>query len=191
MAMQAREVSALEGEKLYREAELTLQGANIKSMNLLREAGEKFNDASGRGQFLFNLEGLEFCRKAIVPLLKTGMTVKQIQACCHIAARVKKPIETVAELHTVKAELQMSMRLIGLIEQPHHEGQSLINRNLFCTITTAARKFELLLEDLEKDKPMEKWDGDTLEEFLESAQPVKKRIEQAEKMLKKTLGLKE
>jgi len=69
------------------------------------------------------------------------------------------------------------------MDQPHHEGQSLIERNLFCTITTAARKFELLLEDLEKERPMDKWDAAALEEFLESAQPVKKRIEQAEKML--------
>jgi len=183
MALKARTAAALAGEKLYRRAEATLQNANIKSINLLREAGEKFNDASGRNQLFFNLEGLEFCRKSLIPLLKTGMTVKEIQMCCHIAARVKKPIETVAELHAIKAELQMSLRVIGLMDQPHHEGQSLIERNLFCTITTAARKFELLLEDLEKERPMDKWDADALEEFLESAQPVKKRIEQAEKML--------
>lgn len=172
MALKARTTAALSGEKLYRRAEATLQNANIKSINLLREAGEKFNDASGRNQLLFNLEGLEFCRKSLIPLLKTGMTVKEIQMCCHIAARVKKPIETVAELHAIKAELQMSLRVIGLMDQPHHEGQSLIERNLFCTITRAARNFELLMEDLQKQKPLTDWDEETREELKEDLKPI-------------------
>jgi hypothetical protein len=184
MARKARTTAVKAGAKLFIKARHTMASAQIDTVNLLRAAGEKFNQAAGKNQLLFNLEGLEFCRKEFLPLLKPcGMGIKEIQACVHIASRVRKPIKTAEELGAVKQELQMSLRVLGLIEQPHHEGQSLIERNLFCTLTTATRKFELLLDDMEREKPMAQWGREALDEFLETAAPVEAVFVKARKLL--------
>jgi hypothetical protein len=176
MARKARSAAVKAGEKLFIRARNKMVTAQIDTVNLLRAAGEKFNQASGRNQLLFNLEGLEFCRKEILPLLKSGIGLKEVQACVHIANRLPAPIKTADELGAVKQELQMSLRILGLVDKAHHEGQSLIERNLFCTVTTAARKFELTFEDLEKEKPVEDWDPDAMDEFLETIAPMESII---------------
>lgn len=192
MARKARQTAARAGEKLYVRCRKLRTLTDIKSINLLRAAGGKFNEASGRNQLLFNLAGLEFCRKEIMPLLKTGMTIKQVQMCCHIANRVNKPIETEGELHAVKAELQLSLRVMGLLEESHHEGQSLLARNLYCTLATKARQFELTWGELEKESPMRDWNRNELDEFLETVGPpvmlVAAKLEEA-KRLRKALGV--
>ena len=182
MARKARVTAVREMERLITRAKDAMTTGQIKGINLLREAGEKANQAAGRTQMLFNLEGLEFCRREILPLLKSGITLKEIQLAVHIRSKLEKPIESADELKAFKAICKDSQVLMGFADPGTREGQSLIERNLFCTITTAARKFELLLEDLEKEKPMDEWESDTLDEFLETAAPVKEKIERAEKL---------
>ena len=187
LAKKARVTAVRQMEKLIVRAKDALTSGQIKGINLLREAGEKANQAAGRNQLLFNLEGLEFCRKEILPLIKSGITLKEIQLAVHIRAKLEKPIESAEELKAFKAECKASQVLMGFADESTREGQSLIERNLFCTLTTAARKFELLLEDLEKEKPMEEWESDALDEFLESTVPVQAKIEKA-KQLKEAMA---
>ena len=189
LARQARRNAVLAGERLYARCRRLRTLTDVKSINLLRAAGDKFNEASGRNQLLFNLAGLEFCRKEILPLLKTGMTLKQVAMCCHVANRVPAPI-TEAELPAVKAELQLSLRVMGLLDEAHHEGQSLIERNLFCTLATKARQLVLTWDDLEKESPMAAWDVAELDEFLATVAPVREKIAAAERLRQtKTVAL--
>ena len=189
LARQARRNAVLAGERLYVRCRRLRTLTDVKSINLLRAAGDKFNEASGRNQLLFNLAGLEFCRKEILPLLKTGMTLKQVAMCCHVANRVPAPI-TEAELPAVKAELQLSLRVMGLLDEAHHEGQSLIERNLFCTLATKARQLVLTWDDLEKESPMAAWDVAELDEFLATVAPVREKIAAAERLRQtKTVAL--
>lgn len=155
----------------------------IECINQLRAAGEDFKAAAGRTQLVFNLETVEFFRAKILPHLPPGMELPQVQACVQIAAHVKEPIKTREDLKSAKAELQLAFQALGLIEKPIREGnQNLIERNLFCTFTTGARRLEIVLEDIEKELPLEKWDPPALDEFLDTLVPLVNLFERAKKI---------
>ena len=177
LAKKARVTAVRQMEKLIVRAKDALTSGQIKGINLLREAGEKANQAAGRNQLLFNLEGLEFCRKEILPLIKSGITLKEIQLAVHIRAKLEKPIESADELKAFKAECKASQVLMGFADESTREGQSLIERNLFCTFTTAVRKFEISIEELEKELPIDRWDEQARIEFLETSEPAVAKIQ--------------
>lgn len=177
MAKKARATAFHQGESLVLRAKDAMTGGQIKGINLLREAGEKFNQAAGRSQLLFNLEGLEFCRRDLLPLAKHGITLEEIQLAVHIRAKLEKPIESAEELKAFKAECKASQVLMGFADKSTREGQSLIERNLFCTFTTAVRKFEISIEELEKELPIDRWDEQARIEFLETSEPAVAKIQ--------------
>jgi len=182
MARTARIAAVRQMETLIQRAKDAMTSGQIKGINLLREAGEKANQAAGRSQLLFNLEGLEFCRKEILPLIKSGITLKEIQLAVHIRAKLEKPIESADELKAFKAECKASQVLMGFADESTRGDQSLIERNWFCTLTTAARKLEQSVGELEKELPMDQWESDALDEFLETTVPVVAMVEKAKKL---------
>lgn len=155
----------------------------IKCVNELREAGESINRASGRDQLLFSLEGKEFCRKELLPLLPPGMGMDQVRACCHIASHVKKPIQTREELRALKQEMQMAFKSLGMIESTKRpELQSAVTRNLFSDWVNKSTGLYLVMDELEKEEPMDRWTPEKLDEFLETSLPMKERILRAERL---------
>ena len=156
----------------------------IGTVNDLRECGLALQQMSGtRTQLLFDLAGKEFIRREILPHLPAGVAMEHIQACVEISKRVPAPISTREELKLVRQEIQMAFIALGLEEAPHRkELQNAIARNLFSDFVSSAAGLNVLFEKLEREEPMEGWPDEKLDEFLESAQPVKEKILRAERL---------
>jgi len=164
-------------------AAMNIGELEVVCLNRLREAGIQFNIACGREQLIFTVEGREFCRKELLPHLPPEMDIAAIQACVHIANNVPKPIETREELKAVKAELQLAFQALGLADAPRRkELQTAHARNLFSDFVNKFAAVKLTLDELETEQPMDKWPSAKLDEFIENAQPVKAKIERAEKL---------
>lgn len=156
-------------------------------INRLREAGLELITACGREQLLFSLEGKEFCRRELLPFLPE-MDLAKVQVCVHIANTVKTPLANQEELRAVRPELQLAFQMFGLADAPRRkELQTAHARNLFSDFVSRATSLKLLFDELEQEEPMAQWPPDKLDEFLETAQPVKEKIERAEKL---RLGIK-
>lgn len=190
MAKKARKAAIRAAGAHWREATKAaadVGSLQIECLNQMRASGEKILEACGRTQLSFNLEVCEFVRREILPHLPPGMEINGVKACVHIASRFKDDIKTVEDLRGAKSELQLAFTALGIIEPRRHEGQSMIDRNLFCTVTMASRKLVISFEDLQKEMPMEEWSGEALDEILESLHPIRELITRIEKV---RLGLK-
>ena len=162
-----------------------MQAREMSCINHLRRAGEFINRAAGREQLLFNLEGFEFAREHLLPLLP-GMTVEQVRACVHIARTVKEDVTTPEQLKSVRHEMQLGFQALGLADPPRRkELQSAQARNLFSDFVSRTAGLGVLFEELEEEEPMEQWPPDKLQEFLDSVVPVREKIERAEKLCAK------
>lgn len=185
MATKARKLACRQAAAHWREASKAaadIGSLEIECINQMRAAGEKILEACGRTQLVFNLDVKEFVRKKLLPHLPPGMELPQVQACVQIAAHVKEPIKTRDELKSVKAEMQLAFQALGLLEPPRRGEQSRIERNVFCEFVTKARNVEIVIESLEKDLPLEKWDPPALDEFLETLVPIVGLYERAKKI---------
>ena len=186
MSRRARKNACADAGRHWKRAEAAASNIGeleIVCLNELRSVGEKINQAAGRDQLLFNIKGAEFCRKEILPLLPEGMLLQQVQACVHIANTIKTPIETRAELEAVRPELQLAFQALGLASAPRRkELQSPVAQNLFSDFVNRTASLGMLFEELETEEPMDHWPPEKLDEFLETAEPVKEKIERAESL---------
>ena len=186
MSRTARQSACTEAGKLWLKATAaatSIGELEIDCVNRLREAGLKINQACGREQLSFNLEGKEFCRREILPLLPAGMDLAAVHTCVHLANHLKQPVATREELRAIKPELQLAFQTLGLVEAPRRkELQTAHGRNLFSDFVSRTLGLRALFEELEKEEPMETWPAPKLDEFLESTLPVKERIERAERL---------
>lgn len=160
-----------------------IKAAEIDCINSIRAVGLALNQASGREQLQFTLEGKEFAREKLLPHLPPDMTMKVLQACCHVANTLLSEIKTHDELKAYKAEFHQAMLALGVSELPKRKAlQSAHVKNLFSNFVTAAMSLDCLFDELEEEQPMETWPADKLDEFLVSAMPIKAKILKAEKI---------
>lgn len=155
----------------------------VDRLNQLREAGLQFNIGSGREQLSFNIDGIEFTRKEILPLMPDGIGVEQVHACVLIANKMKQPATSPAEVDVLERQFQAEFEMLGLV--PSHkrkELQSSHARNLFSEFVNITSGLAVKLTDLEKEEPMAAWPAFKLDEFLQTAQPIKEKIQLAEKL---------
>lgn len=161
--------------------------SEMDCINLMREAGIKFNIISGHEQMIFNMEGVEFCRREIIPHLPPGMDMNNIKVCVHLASSMKQPIKTRDELRAARSELQLVFHALGLGDSPKRkEIQQHHARNLFAEFVSSTASLSLLFDKIESEVPMEQWPADKLDEFMESARPIKEKIQRAESLRQKT-----
>ena len=174
----------------YKEATAEIGSLRVDRLNRLREAGLQFNIGSGREQLAFNIEGIEFTRKEILPLMPDGIGVEEVHACVLIANKMKEPAKTPAEVDALERQFQVEFEMLGLV--PSHkrkELQSSHARNLFSEFVNITSGLTVKMTDLEKEEPMERWPAFKLDEFLETTVPVVAMVEKA-KQLRMKAGMK-
>lgn len=167
----------------FRNVTMNIGELRVTQLNQLRAAGQQFNLGCGREQLSFNLEGLEFARKEILPFMPEGIGVNEIHACVLIAAKMPEPAKTPAEVDSLTRQFQHEFEMLGLA--PSHKRKELQNphaRNLFSDFVNRAAGLGVLFEELEKEEAMESWPPDKLDEFLTTTQPVKEKILRAERL---------
>jgi hypothetical protein len=184
---EARAEAAKEGGGLLAKAmELMDNSADlhVAAVNAAREAGQRFNVASGREQLVFTVEGMSFARTHILPHLPAGCDLRHVRLAVHLAQILPEPLRSREELPQVKHELQQLLAVSGLGEAPHRrELQSAHARNLFSDFVSGAGGMRKLIEQLEKEEPMEEWPQTKLDEFLVSVKPIRERITLAERLM--------
>jgi hypothetical protein len=164
------------------EAKKEIEREKIRAFNELREAGIKLNEASGREQLTFNLNGKDFVRKELLTHLPDGMTLSQVQCCCHIANTVQEPVKTIEELRVEEEKMQ------PFFEEHFGESKKKIvltshaAKNLFSTIVTKTQDWSNIFDELVEEEPIEKWSGEQLDEFIEKTRPIVERRDQAIKI---------
>lgn len=167
----------------YKVATAEIGTLRVDRLNQLREAGLQFNIGSGREQLAFNIEGVEFTRKEILPLMPEGIGVEEVHACVLIANKMKEPARTPAEVDALERQFQAEFEMLGLVaSHKRKELQSSHARNLFSEFVNITSGLAVKLTDLEKEEPMDKWPAFKLDEFLQTAQPIKEKITRAEKL---------
>lgn len=183
----AREAAAKAGAAALEKARTTagnIGELEVACLNRLIEAGKQFNIACGREQLLFTTEGFEFARREILPHLAQGMTLDHVRAAVKLANQHPEPLRDVAELKSVKRELQGIMVLFDLAATPARgQLQNAHARNFFADVVSQFANSRVLFEKLEAASPMESWPREKLEEFITTAQPVEDRIVRAKKLL--------
>ena len=186
MSLRARRTAfqkAAEYLEAYKANCVEIGALRVSRMNSLREAGQQFNIGSGREQLSFGLDGIEFTRKEILPLMPEGIGINEVHACVLIAAKMPLPAQTVAEVDALEKAFQHEFEMLGLTaSHKRKELQSPQARNLFSDFVNITSGLALKLADLEKEEPMEKWPPAKLDEFLQTAQPVKEKISRAESL---------
>jgi len=162
----------------------------IMVLNNLRAAGDQLNIACGREQLVFSVEGLEFCRKELMPFLPKEMTIEHIRGCVTIANHLPAAIQTREEMKAVKPELQLAFQMMGLADAPKRRAlQSPQARNWFSDIVSKFAAVTVTMKELEAEESMDRWPVEKLDEFLTEAQPVKDKILEAERLRKATAGI--
>lgn len=183
----ARKAAAETAGKLLTDAigkAASIRHLEIESLNTLREAGQQFNIASGRKQLVFDLAGVAFTRKYILPHLPPAAKIEHVRLAVHLANTLPAPISTPEELRAVKREVQLMLTLFGLADAPRRkELQSAHAHNYFAEFTDRVATMGVLLEKLEAEAPIDSWRREKLEEFLEDAKPLRQAIARAERAL--------
>ena len=163
---------------------LQIGSLRVDRLNKLREAGRQFNIGCGREQLSFGLEGVEFTRKEILPLMPEGIGVNDIHACVLSANKMTEPAKTPEEVDTLEKLFQHEFEMLGLVEnRKRKELQSALARNLFSDFVNLFAGAKVKMDELEKEEPMEKWPDEKLDEFIFSSAPVKAKILRAEALM--------
>lgn len=161
----------------------SMKNSEVDAVNNMREAGIRANIASGNKQLVFNTSGIEFASREIMPHMPKGATINHLRVAVQLAARLPKPVESSDELRGIRVEIQQMLALCGFGEPAkRRELQSARGRNFFADGISKLLDFRVLIESVEKEEPMENWTDDMLDEFLVSVQPIRDRIQRAEKI---------
>lgn len=167
----------------YKAATLNIGKLRVLRLNQLRLAGEQFNLGCGREQLQFGLEGVEFTRKEILPFMPPGIGVNEVHACVLIANKMPEPAKTPAQVDLLEKQFQHEFELLGLVtSHKRRELQSPVARNLFSDFVNKFAGIRVTFQELEAEAPMDTWSPEKLDEFLETAEPIKEKIERAEKL---------
>lgn len=182
----ARRAAVADAVKHFQRAQAAndnIGNCRIVRLNELRATGAAFNTACGREQLVFTADGSAFARTEILPLLPADMDLRAVQACVHIAAKLKAPVQTVEQVNAVERELQAEFELLGLV--PSHKRRELQNpvaRNWFNEFVSVTSAWLEKTKKLTEAEPMEGWPAEKLDEFLTEAKPMKDQIEHAERI---------
>ena len=172
----ARESAAKAGAEKLAAAKVQMDAVRLNeigALNSLREAGLQFNVASGRAQLIFDLAGIEFARKQILPHMPEGITIEHLRLCVHLAKRLPEPVRTIEEVRGIKREAQTMFTLFGIADAPSREKpQTPHQRNLFASAINRICVLRKDLEALAEEAPVETWADVELDSFIESADPV-------------------
>jgi hypothetical protein len=187
MSRNARNQLLTEAGELWQEARVAagdIKDLEILCLNNMREAGMKLNLSSGREQLLFNLEGLEFCRKEILPHLPPEMDLNTVKLCVHLANKIPEPIENHEQLQNAKAEVQQVFSAFGLADAPkRREMQTSHARDMFVEFTYRFSSLPAYFDKLKLEIPYATWPRSKIEEALFVLEPVKLEIATLEKLL--------
>ena len=192
MAKNARKAAftkAAEHLEKFKTTMLSIGELRVLRLNQLRAAGEQFNLGCGREQLQFGLEGIEFTRKEILPFMPDGIGVNEVHACVLIANKMPSPAKTPAQVEAFEKQFQHEFEMLGLT--PSHkrkELQSPVARNLFSDFVNKFAGIRVTFQELENEAPMASWPAEKLDEFLETARPIKDKILNAEKLRLKKNG---
>lgn len=168
----------------FKNATMNIGELKVVRLNQLREAGLQFNIGCGREQLQFTIEGIEFARREILPLMPKGIDIDQIHGCVLIANKMPEPARTAEEAAALEKMFQSEFEMLGLVASHRRkELQSSHARNLFSEFVNRTAGLNVLVSDLEKDEPMDRWPAQKVEEFLQTAQPFKEKILKAESLL--------
>lgn len=186
MNKSARRMACRDAVKHWHQAQSAaadIDQLHIVCLEQLRLTGVAICTAMGNEQMVFNLEGTEVVRRELLPLLD-GMEMKQVKACVHIAQHLKGEVKTKEDLRVAKQELQLAFQALGLEEEPRRrELQQSHQRNWFAELVTRACGLRVLLEDIEKEEPMDHWGRERLEDFVFNNGPIALKVERAKALL--------
>ena len=163
-------------------AKKEMDSEKIKVFNELRSVGICMNEASGRGQLTFNLNGKAFVRDLLLPNLPKNLSVSKIQCCCHIANVVKEPVKTIEELRIVEHEMNPIFVEHFGESKKKRELTSHEARNLFSTLVTKTTDWVQIFDDLASEEPLEKWSDEKLDEGIENGRPMDERYQRMVKI---------
>lgn len=186
MTKQARRVLAEEAGRRWLKALNARDNAKecfVVMVNAVREAGLKLIQASDHEQLIFNADGMDFCRRELLPHLPVGMDLKAVQACVKLANALPKPIERPEELEEHRAELQLVMVTLELEDAPKRVGTLNPTQKNFASewIRLGARAVGVF-NSLKETIHVEELNREEILELVESWRPIKTEIERLEKM---------
>lgn len=155
----------------------------IVMVNQVREAGIRLNEASGHEQLLFTADGMDFCRRELIPHLPKGMDLKAIQCCVKLALALPKKIERPEELEEYRAEVQTVMVALQLEDAPRRLGtMNPVTKNIASEWVRFGARAVCVFKSLQETIHFEELTSDEINELIESWRPIKAEIERLEKL---------
>lgn len=152
----------------------------VQSVNKMRDAGLKFIQARGQEQLTFNEYGRAWYRD-YEEFMTDQMSVRRMETAVKVARLMPKPAAT---LEDCKAAIQMVLIAADQLAQPHRDAPQLAHqRNLLSDFVSTTASYVTLLEKMEQELPLEKWEHDKLEKFVRTAAPVVAKFDAAKLLL--------
>ena len=149
----------------------------LQSLNLLRTAGVKLQEACDRDNLCF--ASFEKMQSA----LPKDLTFPAAKFCVSLCKTFDKPI---ASLEEAAAARRILFQKLNQEEEPKRlEQQTAHERNTWSELITKAMGFTAFFDELQEEEPMEKWGKDKLRSFISTTKPIADRHAEAVKLVGK------
>jgi len=166
------------GKKFVRARAAAKEAARsqLEAINLLREAGLDYQQASGHEQGTFAFFEL------VRPQLPTEMTFGAVKICVHLANKYDGPI---TDLKEANREVQEMFVALGEMERPRRlEAQKPHEHNPWNDFASGVASLTGLFEKLEV-QVMSTWEREKLETFVRETEPIVQQHEAAKRLIEK------
>jgi len=136
----------------------------LQSLNLLRSAGVKLQEAANRERLSFESFRL------MQPSLPKDFTWPAAQFCFQLGSQFDKPIKTLDE---ATAARRILFEKLGEQSTPKRIAeQTAHDSNPWSELVDKAARFTAFFDQLAEEDPMDKWSPDKLRNFISTTKPI-------------------